>query len=74
MAEAVSIHGVGRVFAGRDGPVPVLGDVDLEARAGEFVAVLGASGCGKSTLLRLVAGLDTPTAGEIKIGSRTVTD
>ena len=74
MAEAVSIHGVDRTFAGRDGPVPVLHSIDLHARAGEFVAVLGASGCGKSTLLRLVAGLDTPTTGEITIGGRTVTD
>jgi ABC-type nitrate/sulfonate/bicarbonate transport system ATPase subunit len=65
---------VARVFAGREGPHAVLQNVDLEASAGEFVAVLGASGCGKSTLLRLVAGLDTPTAGEIKIGGRTVTD
>jgi ABC-type nitrate/sulfonate/bicarbonate transport system ATPase subunit len=74
MAEAVSIRGVGRVFAGREGPVAVLQGVELEAAAGEFVAVLGASGCGKSTLLRLVAGLDAPTAGEICIGGRTVTD
>jgi ABC-type nitrate/sulfonate/bicarbonate transport system ATPase subunit len=74
VAESVSVHGVARVFAGRDGPLAVLQDIDLEAAPGEFVAVLGASGCGKSTLLRLVAGLDTPTAGEIKIGGRTVTD
>lgn len=74
MAEAVSIQGVGRDFAGRDGPHGVLRNVDLEAAAGEFVAVLGASGCGKSTLLRLVAGLDTPTSGQIRIGGQTVTD
>lgn len=74
MAEAVSIHSVGRDFAGRDGPHAVLRNVDLQAAPGEFVAVLGASGCGKSTLLRLVAGLDVATAGEIRIGERTVTD
>ncbi len=74
MAEAVSVRGVARVFAGQAGPVAVLQGVDLEAAPGEFVAVLGASGCGKSTLLRLVAGLDTATAGEIRIGGRTVTD
>ncbi|HLL50046.1 MAG TPA: ABC transporter ATP-binding protein, partial [Thermomicrobiales bacterium] len=74
VAEAVSIHGVARSFSGQAGQVPVLRGVDLEAAPGEFVAVLGASGCGKSTLLRLVAGLDSPTAGEIKIGGRTVTD
>lgn len=74
MAETVSIQGVGRDFVGRDGAQGVLRNVDLEAAAGEFVAVLGASGCGKSTLLRLVAGLDTPTAGQIRIGGQTVTD
>ena len=74
MAEAVSMQGISRVFAGRDDPIPVLRGIDLETRAGEFVAVLGASGCGKSTLLRLIAGLDTPTAGQITIGGRTVTD
>jgi ABC-type nitrate/sulfonate/bicarbonate transport system ATPase subunit len=74
VAEAVSIRGISRVFAGQGDATPVLRDIDLEARAGEFVAVLGASGCGKSTLLRLIAGLDTPTSGEIAIGGRTVTD
>jgi sulfonate transport system ATP-binding protein len=74
VAEAVSVTGVTRVFAGQDGPVPVLRGVQLDAAPGEFVAILGASGCGKSTLLRLVAGLDTPSAGEIRIGGRTVTD
>jgi ABC-type nitrate/sulfonate/bicarbonate transport system ATPase subunit len=74
MAEAVSIRGVGRAFAGRAGSIAVLRSVDLEAPAGEFLAVLGASGCGKSTLLRLVAGLDAPTAGEVRIGSQRVTD
>ena len=74
VAEAVSIHGVGRTFPGRDGRTPVLHGIDLHLRPGEFVAVLGASGCGKSTLLRLIAGLDTPTSGEITIGGRTVAD
>jgi sulfonate transport system ATP-binding protein len=74
VAEAVSVRGVARVFPGERGPVAVLQGVELEAAPGEFVAVLGASGCGKSTLLRLVAGLDSATAGEIRIGGRTVTD
>src|SRR5690606_34382950 len=40
--------------------------------AGEILAVVGESGCGKSTLLRLIAGLDTPDQGEIRIGGRAV--
>lgn len=50
----------------RDRP-PVLDRIDLDVRPGEFVCLLGASGCGKSTLLSLIAGLDTPTSGDIQI-------
>ncbi len=74
MAEAVSIQGVGRAFASRQDPQQILRNIDLVTGQGEFVAVLGASGCGKSTLLRLVAGLDAPTTGSIRIGSQEVTD
>jgi NitT/TauT family transport system ATP-binding protein len=52
----------------------VLTDVDLDIAAGEFVSIVGPSGCGKSTLLRFISGLAAPTAGEITIGGRTVTD
>ena len=47
---------------------------DLAIEAGEFVVVVGPSGCGKSTLLRLIAGLDTPSAGRVAIGGVDVTD
>lgn len=46
----------------------ILRDCDLELRRGERIALLGKSGCGKSTVLRLLAGLDTPTAGEVLVG------
>jgi len=56
------------------GPVQVLKKVDLNARQGEFLVLLGPSGCGKSTLLSIIAGLDTASAGEIRIEGRPVTD
>jgi NitT/TauT family transport system ATP-binding protein len=46
--------------------------VSLTVGQGEFVCLMGASGCGKSTLLSLVAGLDSPTAGEVAVGGRRV--
>ena len=50
-----------------------LADVDLEVAEHEVVALIGRSGCGKSTLLRLVAGLETPTGGSIRIAGHNVT-
>ena len=54
------------------GIVEVLKGVDLEAKPGEFVALVGPSGCGKSTLLAMIAGLESVTSGEIFIGDRLV--
>jgi sn-glycerol 3-phosphate transport system ATP-binding protein len=47
--------------------------IDLRIEDGEFAVIVGPSGCGKSTLLRLIAGLETATGGEIRIGAREVT-
>ncbi len=47
------------------GSNPILCDIDLEIKKGEFVAVMGQSGCGKSTLLYCVSGMDTPSSGKI---------
>ncbi len=54
------------------GDVEVIHGVDCEIADGEFLVIVGPSGCGKSTLLRMVAGLETITAGEISIGGRVV--
>ena len=74
MAERVSLAQVEKVFPTRGGPLPVLRDLCLDVAAGESLVVLGPSGCGKSTLLRLVAGLDRPTAGIVRLGDRVVTE
>ncbi|MBO0921438.1 ABC transporter ATP-binding protein [Cellulomonas sp. zg-ZUI222] len=70
-AAAVDVEGVTRVFGGRAGEVVALQDVDLRVAAGEFVSLIGPSGCGKSTLLRLVADLDEPTSGTVRVFGRS---
>ncbi|MEI8250057.1 MAG: ATP-binding cassette domain-containing protein [Synechococcus sp. ELA057] len=57
---------------GGSGPVEVLSALDLQVADGEFLVLVGPSGCGKSTLLRMLAGLETPSGGEIWVGDRPV--
>ena len=65
---AVHVAGLRRVFSSRRGAdVVALENIDLDVRPGEFVSLIGPSGCGKSTLLRLIADLDTPTAGTCEV-------
>ena len=57
-----------------DGTTEAVSGVTLTVAAGEFVVLLGPSGCGKSTLLRMIAGLETVTAGELSIDGKPVAD
>lgn len=61
-APAVELRGLTKHFGDED---PAVNEVSLAIQPQEFVTVVGPSGCGKSTLLRLIAGLETPTAGQI---------
>ena len=56
------------------GDIVAVEGLDLEVEDGEFVTVVGPSGCGKTTTLRMIAGLETPTDGEVRIGDEDVTD
>ena len=62
----ISLRGIGKKYR----ESVALGDINLEVREGEFLAIVGPSGCGKSTLLKIIAGLDEPTAGELLIKGR----
>jgi multiple sugar transport system ATP-binding protein len=66
----VAFEGITKRF----GDVVAVDDLTLEVQDQEFLVLLGPSGCGKSTALRMIAGLENPTAGTIRIGDRVVND
>ena len=71
---ALAIRAVGRVFPGVHGGAPTvaLQPTTLDVATNDFITILGPSGCGKSTLLRIVAGLDTPSEGEVRLDGQPV--
>jgi NitT/TauT family transport system ATP-binding protein len=70
-AVALTVRKVGLAFGAGAGR-PVLEDISFDVREGEFLCIVGPSGCGKTTLLRLLAGLLSPTTGEITFKGRRV--
>lgn len=73
-ASALFIRDVSKSFPAADGgSVLALDRFSLAIAAGEMVSLIGPSGCGKSTLLRLIAGLDEPTSGELRVGNELIT-
>jgi NitT/TauT family transport system ATP-binding protein len=71
VASGVSVENVTKTFTLGASRVTALDRVALRTEPGSFVSLLGPSGCGKSTILRILAGLDTPTSGEVHVDGMT---
>ena len=71
----LTINKVGKVYHGeRTEEVIALSDISVTCQKGEFICIVGSTGCGKTTLLRLIAGLETPSTGEIQMAGKIVND
>jgi putative ABC transport system ATP-binding protein len=69
----IALEGVSKTVESGGRPLTLLHPLDLEVPAGQFLAIIGPSGSGKSTLLGLIAGLDAPTTGRIRVGGVDIT-
>jgi multiple sugar transport system ATP-binding protein len=72
MAAGLHIQGIVKRFGKPGKQTEVLKRIDIDVAPGEFLILVGPSGCGKSTLLNIIAGLEEPTEGDIRIGDRSV--
>lgn len=68
----VSVRDTKKIYKAKDGDVVALNGVNLDIYDNEFVTVVGPSGCGKSTLMNIIAGLDTPTSGEVLMDGEAI--
>ncbi|HET6788081.1 MAG TPA: ABC transporter ATP-binding protein [Aquabacterium sp.] len=69
----LEVKGLGKTYESHQGPVTALKDIHFKTHRREFVCVIGPSGCGKSTLIRILAGLESHTAGEVLLDGKPVT-
>ena len=72
MKNLIELKGITKSFPTGDGILPVLKDINLSVRRGEFVTIVGSSGSGKSTLMNIIGCLDTPTSGEYILHGRMI--
>ncbi|CAM8638216.1 MalK ABC-type sugar transport systems, ATPase components [Comamonadaceae bacterium] len=72
MAASLQIAGIRKVFGKGDKAVEVLKKIEIDVAPGEFLILVGPSGCGKSTLLNIIAGLEEPSEGELRIAGKNV--
>jgi multiple sugar transport system ATP-binding protein len=72
MAASLHIAGIRKIFGKGASAVEVLKRIDIEVAPGEFLILVGPSGCGKSTLLNIIAGLEQPSEGELRIAGKNV--
>ena len=68
----LEVCNISKTFQNQGKPLEVLRDIDLQLYPNEFNCIVGASGCGKSTLLNIVAGLESPSTGEVRVDGKAV--
>src|SRR4051812_44432579 len=68
----LEVNGLGKRFHSRRGEIDALRDLNFKVHRRELVCVIGPSGCGKSTLIRILAGLDSPSSGEVLLDGKPV--
>jgi NitT/TauT family transport system ATP-binding protein len=70
----LEVRNLGKHFDAQQGQVTALRDINFKTHRREFVCVIGPSGCGKSTLIRILAGLESPSSGEVLLDNKPVTE
>lgn len=70
--KAIDVKGMGKTYVRGKEPVRVLHNLDLQVAQGEFLSLMGPSGSGKSTLLNIIAGLDQPSEGDVRVNGTAI--